>query len=100
MPQTTINHATIGRFTSSPATFRHPEYGYDFAKRIRLRTGVADIILSHHEKFDGIAIRVDSGEARFPWERAYSPWSMLWMPLCTTDRITADPHSRSPVKKF
>jgi putative nucleotidyltransferase with HDIG domain len=32
---------------------RHPEYGYDFVCKIGFLKGAADIILSHHEKFDG-----------------------------------------------
>ena len=32
---------------------RHPEYGYDFVKKIEWLKGAADIILTHHEKFDG-----------------------------------------------
>jgi putative nucleotidyltransferase with HDIG domain len=32
---------------------RHPEYGYDFVDKIGFLKGAADIILSHHEKFDG-----------------------------------------------
>jgi putative nucleotidyltransferase with HDIG domain len=32
---------------------RHPEYGYDFVKNIGFLKGAADIILSHHERFDG-----------------------------------------------
>lgn len=32
---------------------RHPEYGYEFVKRIEFLKGAADIILSHHEKYDG-----------------------------------------------
>jgi putative nucleotidyltransferase with HDIG domain len=33
---------------------RHPRYGYEFVKEIEfLDNGAADIILSHHEKFDG-----------------------------------------------
>lgn len=32
---------------------RHPEYGFDFVKKIGFLKGAADIILSHHEKFDG-----------------------------------------------
>ena len=32
---------------------RHPEYGYDFVKKIGFLKGAADIVLSHHEKFDG-----------------------------------------------
>jgi putative nucleotidyltransferase with HDIG domain len=32
---------------------RHPEYGYDFVKKIGFLSGAADIVLSHHEKFDG-----------------------------------------------
>jgi putative nucleotidyltransferase with HDIG domain len=32
---------------------RHPEYGYDFVSKIEFLKGAADIILSHHEKFDG-----------------------------------------------
>jgi putative nucleotidyltransferase with HDIG domain len=33
---------------------RHPRYGYEFVKDIEfLDKGAADIILSHHEKFDG-----------------------------------------------
>jgi putative nucleotidyltransferase with HDIG domain len=32
---------------------RHPEYGYDFVKKIEFLKGAADIILSHHEKYDG-----------------------------------------------
>jgi len=32
---------------------RHPEYGYDFVREIDILHGAADIILSHHERFDG-----------------------------------------------
>jgi putative nucleotidyltransferase with HDIG domain len=32
---------------------RHPEYGFDFVSKIGFLKGAADIILSHHEKFDG-----------------------------------------------
>jgi putative nucleotidyltransferase with HDIG domain len=32
---------------------RHPRYGYEFVKDIEFLEGAADIILSHHEKFDG-----------------------------------------------
>jgi len=32
---------------------RHPEYGFDFVKKIGFLKEAADIILSHHEKFDG-----------------------------------------------
>jgi putative nucleotidyltransferase with HDIG domain len=32
---------------------RHPEYGYDFVKKIEFLKGAADIVLSHHERFDG-----------------------------------------------
>lgn len=32
---------------------RHPEYGYEFVKKIGFLQGAADIILSHHERFDG-----------------------------------------------
>ena len=32
---------------------RHPRYGYEFVKEIEFLQGAADIILSHHEKFDG-----------------------------------------------
>jgi putative two-component system response regulator len=32
---------------------RHPEYGYDFVKEINFLDGAADIILSHHERYDG-----------------------------------------------
>jgi putative nucleotidyltransferase with HDIG domain len=32
---------------------RHPEFGYDFVSKIEFLKGAADIILSHHERFDG-----------------------------------------------
>ncbi|MBN2338419.1 MAG: response regulator [Acidobacteria bacterium] len=32
---------------------RHPEYGYDFVSRIGFLQGAADIVLSHHERYDG-----------------------------------------------
>jgi putative nucleotidyltransferase with HDIG domain len=32
---------------------RHPEYGHEFVKKIGFLKEAADIILSHHEKFDG-----------------------------------------------
>jgi len=32
---------------------KHPEYGYEFVQKIGFLRGAADIILSHHEKFDG-----------------------------------------------
>jgi putative nucleotidyltransferase with HDIG domain len=32
---------------------RHPEYGYEFVRKIGFLQGAADIILSHHERFDG-----------------------------------------------
>ena len=32
---------------------RHPEYGFEFVQKIGFLRGAADIILSHHEKFDG-----------------------------------------------
>jgi putative nucleotidyltransferase with HDIG domain len=32
---------------------RHPEYGYDFVNKIGFLKGAADIILSHHEKYNG-----------------------------------------------
>jgi putative two-component system response regulator len=32
---------------------RHPRYGYEFVKEIEFLQGAADIILSHHERFDG-----------------------------------------------
>ncbi len=32
---------------------RHPQYGYDFVNKIGFLKEAADIILSHHEKFDG-----------------------------------------------
>jgi putative nucleotidyltransferase with HDIG domain len=32
---------------------RHPEYGYEFVTKIEFLNGAADIILSHHERFDG-----------------------------------------------
>jgi putative nucleotidyltransferase with HDIG domain len=32
---------------------KHPEYGYDFVNKIEFLKGAADIILSHHEKFNG-----------------------------------------------
>lgn len=32
---------------------RHPEYGFEFVKKIEFLQGAADIILSHHERFDG-----------------------------------------------
>jgi len=32
---------------------RHPRYGYEFVKEIEFLEEAADIILSHHEKFDG-----------------------------------------------
>jgi putative nucleotidyltransferase with HDIG domain len=32
---------------------RHPRYGYEFVKDIEFLEGAAEIILSHHEKFDG-----------------------------------------------
>lgn len=32
---------------------RHPQYGYEFVQKIGFLREAADIILSHHEKFDG-----------------------------------------------
>lgn len=32
---------------------RHPEYGYEFVKELEVLNGAADIILSHHERYDG-----------------------------------------------
>jgi len=32
---------------------KHPEYGYEFVQRIGFLREAADIILSHHEKYDG-----------------------------------------------
>jgi putative nucleotidyltransferase with HDIG domain len=32
---------------------KHPEYGYEFVQKIEFLKGAADIILSHHEKYDG-----------------------------------------------
>lgn len=32
---------------------RHPEYGYDFLSNIEFLKGAAEIVFSHHEKFDG-----------------------------------------------
>lgn len=32
---------------------RHPEFGADFVRRIPFLAGAADIILNHHEKYDG-----------------------------------------------
>lgn len=32
---------------------KHPEYGYEFVRKIGFLKEAADIILSHHEKFDG-----------------------------------------------
>lgn len=32
---------------------RHPEYGFEFVEKIEFLKGAADIILSHHEKYDG-----------------------------------------------
>jgi putative nucleotidyltransferase with HDIG domain len=32
---------------------RHPEYGFEFVQKIGFLHGAADIILSHHEKYDG-----------------------------------------------
>jgi putative nucleotidyltransferase with HDIG domain len=32
---------------------RHPEYGFDFVSKIEFLKGAADIVLSHHEKYDG-----------------------------------------------
>lgn len=32
---------------------RHPEYGFEFVSRIGFLRGAADIVLSHHERFDG-----------------------------------------------
>jgi putative nucleotidyltransferase with HDIG domain len=32
---------------------KHPEYGFDFVQRIEFLKSAADIILSHHEKYDG-----------------------------------------------
>jgi putative nucleotidyltransferase with HDIG domain len=32
---------------------KHPEYGYEFVSKIEFLSVAADIILSHHEKFDG-----------------------------------------------
>jgi putative nucleotidyltransferase with HDIG domain len=32
---------------------RHPRYGYEFVREIEFLDGAAEIILSHHEKFDG-----------------------------------------------
>lgn len=32
---------------------RHPEYGYDFLSNIEFLKGAAEIVYSHHEKFDG-----------------------------------------------
>lgn len=32
---------------------KHPEYGFDFVQKIGFLRGAADIILSHHEKYDG-----------------------------------------------
>lgn len=32
---------------------RHPEYGKDFLNGIEFLKGAADLVFSHHEKFDG-----------------------------------------------
>jgi putative nucleotidyltransferase with HDIG domain len=32
---------------------KHPEYGFEFVRKIGFLKEAADIILSHHEKFDG-----------------------------------------------
>jgi putative nucleotidyltransferase with HDIG domain len=32
---------------------RHPEYGYEFVRKIEFLNGAADIILCHHERYDG-----------------------------------------------
>jgi len=32
---------------------RHPEYGYDFLRKIEFLKDAAEIVYSHHEKFDG-----------------------------------------------
>ena len=32
---------------------RHPEYGYEFLSNVEFLKGAAEIVYSHHEKFDG-----------------------------------------------
>jgi putative nucleotidyltransferase with HDIG domain len=32
---------------------KHPEYGYDFLRNIEFLKGAAELVLAHHEKFDG-----------------------------------------------
>jgi HD-GYP domain-containing protein (c-di-GMP phosphodiesterase class II) len=32
---------------------RHPEYGYEFLRHIEFLKGAADLVFSHHEKYDG-----------------------------------------------
>jgi len=32
---------------------RHPQYGYDFLRNIEFLKGAAELVLAHHEKFDG-----------------------------------------------
>jgi putative nucleotidyltransferase with HDIG domain len=32
---------------------KHPEYGYDFLRNIEFLRGAADLVFSHHEKYDG-----------------------------------------------
>jgi len=32
---------------------RHPEYGYEFLSKVEFLKGAAEIVFSHHEKFDG-----------------------------------------------
>src|SRR5262249_20461242 len=32
---------------------RHPEYGYEFLSKVEFLRGAAEIVYSHHEKYDG-----------------------------------------------
>ena len=32
---------------------RHPEYGYEFLSKMEFLKGAAEIVYSHHEKYDG-----------------------------------------------
>jgi len=64
----------------------HPQAGYEILKGIKFPWPIAQMVLQHHERFDGLGYPQVSKATLSCWKRAYWPWPMWSKPCIRTAR--------------
>jgi HD-GYP domain-containing protein (c-di-GMP phosphodiesterase class II) len=59
---------------------KHPEIGHSIISKIDFLAGAAEMVLQHHERFDGTGYPQNSRAARFSYLREFLLWSIPSMP--------------------